>query len=201
LIEHQGELTGLRGDPRVHFLAAAAFALMAILRLVRYNLETAQEVEHRAFFRGLPSPAAAGAVASTIWLYLLLRRPELEEASGTPTPFGRLMGWMDTVDWVPILDWVPAVLLMMLPALGLLMVSRVRYVHAVEFLTRERRSFFTFVAIVFGLFLFYLAPVPALFVLFNGFVAHGVVRMLLPRMRRGGPPTGSASQAEQRLVQ
>ena len=191
LIEHQGHLSGLRGDPRVHFLAAASFALLAILRLVRFNLDAAKAKSHAAFFRGLPSPAAAGAVASTIWLYLLLRRPELEASEGTTTPFGRMMRWMDGVHWSPILDWVPAVLLMMLPVLGLLMVSRVRYVHAVEFMTRERRSFFTLVGLLFGAFLFYLAPVPMLFVLFNGFVLHGLLRLVWFRFRRGGPGAGA----------
>lgn len=195
LIEHQGNLTGFRGDPRVHFLAAAAFALLAILRLVRFNLEASNPKEHAAFFRGLPSPAAAGAVASTIWLYLLLRRPEIDASEGTPTPFGRIASWMGTVDWNPVLDWVPALLLVMLPALGLLMVSRVRYVHAVAYVTRERRSFFTLVGVLFAAFLFYLAPVPMLFVAFNGFVLHGVLRVFRPRRRRphGAPPVVRAS--------
>jgi CDP-diacylglycerol---serine O-phosphatidyltransferase len=192
LIEHQGNFTGFRGDPRVHFLAAAAFALLAILRLVRFNLEATQAKEHSAFFRGLPSPAAAGAVASTIWLYLLLRRPDLDATEGTPTPFGRMARWMGTVDWSPALDWVPALLLLMLPGLGLLMVSRVRYVHAIEFLTRERRSFFTLVGVVFALFAFYLAPVPMLFVVFNGFVLHGLLRTMRPRRR---VPPAAATEA------
>src|SRR5262245_52812683 len=62
LIEHESE------DPnaRLHFLAAASFALMAILRLVRYNLEPAPREEPQGedsvkTFQGLPSPAAAGA--------------------------------------------------------------------------------------------------------------------------------------------
>ncbi len=190
LIEHQGHLSGLRGDPRVHFLAAASFALLAILRLVRFNLESTDPKQHSAFFRGLPSPAAAGAVVSTIWLYLLLRRPELEADEGTTTPFGRMVRGMDTVNWSPILDWVPPLLLVMLPALGLLMVSRVRYVHAVEFITRERRSFFVLVGVIFGLMFLYLAPVPALFLIFNGFALHGVVRILWTRRRRALPARG-----------
>ena len=46
------------------FLAAASFSIMAILRLVRFNLESEKEQESHAahaYFRGLPSPAAAGA--------------------------------------------------------------------------------------------------------------------------------------------
>jgi len=39
LIEHEAELSNYAGSPRVHFLAAAIFSLMAILRLVRFTIE------------------------------------------------------------------------------------------------------------------------------------------------------------------
>jgi len=180
LIEHEGAISGYAGNSRLHFLAAAAFSVMAILRLVRFNLETDPEEGSHAAFRGLPSPGAAGAVASTIWLYLILRRPELENVEGTPTPLHRLLGWMQNVDWQPFLDWVPAILVCLLPILGLLMVSRIAYLHPVSFLIRGRTQFFTLVGIVFACFLLYLAPVPFLFLLFNGFAFGGV---LLPALR------------------
>lgn len=191
LIEHEAEVTGYVGDPRLHFLAAAAFALMAILRLVRFNLETEGEAESHRFFRGLPSPAAAGAVASTIWLYLVLRVPALEKSEGTPTPFHRLLAWMTDVDWKPLLDRVPVLLAFSLPVLGLLMVSRLRYVHVVQFLTEGRAPFFTLVGVIFGLFLFYLAPVPILFLTFSGFAILGLIGPLLlrePAREREGVP-------------
>ncbi len=177
LIEHEGPLVGYEGNARLHFLAAAAFALMAILRLVRFNLESDEDKDAHTAFRGLPSPGAAGAVAATIWLYLILRRPELETNAGTPTPLRKLMG-MDSVEWGPVLDWVPLLLLMMLPVLGLLMVSRLRYVHGFSYLLRARGQFFTLVGIVFGVFLFYLAPVPVLFIVFNGFALLGALQSL-----------------------
>ena len=65
LIEHETPPPG--GNARLHFLAAATFALMAILRLVRYNLEPEPKRVQREgdedvkTFQGLPSPAAAGA--------------------------------------------------------------------------------------------------------------------------------------------
>lgn len=183
LVEFEARADGSPGDARLHFLAAAAFALMAILRLVRFNLETPEEDDHKSF-RGLPSPAAAGAVASTIWLYLILRRPELEQVEGTPTPMHRLLAWMNRVDWAPFLDWVPALLITMLPILGLLMVSRVRYLHVVSFLTTGRAQFFTLVSVVFTLFLFFLAPVPLLFAVFNGFCLFGLLVPIVRRPRR-----------------
>lgn len=189
LVEHEDLLSGQTGDARLHFLAAASFSLMAILRLVRFNLETNADDDHQSF-RGLPSPAAAGAVASTIWLYLILRRPELEQVEGTPTPMHRLLAWMERVEWKPILDWVPTVLVAMLPLLGLLMVGRMRYPHAVSLLLRRRAPFFTLVAVVFTLFVFFLAPVPLLFLVFNGFCLLGLFVPLARRARPrpGGPP-------------
>lgn len=184
LIEHEGELSGYVGNSRLHFLAAACFSVMAILRLVRFNLDTDPDAESHSSFRGLPSPAAAGAVASTIWLYLILRRPELENVEGTPTPMHRLLGWMEHVDWQPVLDWVPALLVCLLPVLGLMMVSRIAYLHPVSFLLRGRTQFFTLVGIVFACLLLYLAPVPFLFLLFNGFAFGGALLPVLRARRR-----------------
>lgn len=192
LVEHEGPLLGYIGSPRLHFLGAAAFAVMAILRLARYNLAAEAEAELEVSsqagkqparesstdFEGLPSPAAAGALTSLMWLYLVLRKPELEIAEGALTPFGRLMGWMRAYDWTPLLDWMPAALALMLPSLGLLMVSRLRYPHAIAFLMRERPVFATLVGIVFVFFLLYLAPVPVLFLSFMGYAIYGLVRGL-----------------------
>jgi CDP-diacylglycerol--serine O-phosphatidyltransferase len=184
LLEHESDFVHYAGDPRLHFIAAASFSLMAILRLARYNLEPESDQEVKGF-RGLPSPAAAGTVAATIWLYLILSRPELERNEGTPTPLHRVLRWMEGVHWAPILEWVPIVLICVLPALGLLMVSNVRYVHAVSYLTAQGQ-FVTLVGLVFLVFLLFLAPVPFLFLAFTAFVSSGV---LLPLLRRRRPAT------------
>lgn len=182
LIEHEGPLLGYRGNPRIHFLCAAAFSLMAILRLVRFNLETEPDEDAHQSFKGLPSPAAAGAVASAILLYLVTRQPALETEQGAPTPVGYLLRRMEvgvnfTLPW-----WYLLGLAALLPALGFLMVSRVRYTHMASALTR-RGTFLTLVYLVFGAFLFWLAPIPILFLGFNGFVVFGVVRAISGRRK------------------
>ncbi len=188
LIEHEEG----GANARLHFLAAVSFALMAILRLVRFNLEPdprealgVKEREDPEFkvFRGLPSPAAAGTVASTIWLYLILRRPELEREEGTPTWLHRMLSFMRELDWAPFLAWMPGILLGLLPLLGLLMVSNVPYVHGISYVTHRGGQFFTLVVIVFALILFYLAPVPILFLSFMGFAASGLISLPLGRLR------------------
>jgi CDP-diacylglycerol--serine O-phosphatidyltransferase len=187
LIEHEAPIQGYFGHPRLHFIAAAAFALMAILRLARFNLETTPEASAHTSFKGLPSPAAAGAVASTILFYLAMMRPEIEVEDGAPTPLGRAMALFPEIR-LDIPWWYLPVLAAMLPVLGFLMVSRVRYPHMVDRLTR-RGSFFALVYMVFGAFLFFAAPIPILFLTFNGFWLQGVVRRVFRRKRpHDGPP-------------
>jgi CDP-diacylglycerol--serine O-phosphatidyltransferase len=190
LLAHEGPAVGY-DVPRLHILAAASFPLLAILRLARFNLEPDDGPDKHAGFRGLPSPAAAGAVASTIWLYLILRRPELEQLEGTPTPLRRVLGWMEIVDWRPILDWMPVFLVAMLPIVGILMVSNVRYVHAISYLA-GKGQFFTLVGVVLAVFMIYIAPVPFLFVFFTGYALAGMVLPIVRRRRASGETaTGS----------
>lgn len=183
LIEHEGPLLGYDGTPRLHFAAAACFALMGILRLARFNLENEHEASAHQEFRGLPSPAAAGAVASTLLMYLILRTPNIETADGTITPVGKLVGVLGTRDWTPLLSWMPHYLAISLPVIGLLMVSRVRYVHLASWITRDRSTFLTLVAVVFVAIGLYLAPAPMVFLAFNGFLLYGVARRLAEALR------------------
>lgn len=175
LIEHEGPLLGYTGHPRLHFIAAAAFALMAILRLVRFNLDTTpDEAAHRGF-KGLPSPAAAGAVTSAIWFFLTLRDPKVEYDDGTQTPLGMLLAALPELSSPAVLKWWLPVLACSLPVYGLLMVSRVRYMHAMSLLTRKG-SFFLLVYLVFTALLLYAATSLILFLAFQVFALVGLLR-------------------------
>lgn len=182
LIEHEGPLLGYAGHPRLHFIAAAAFALMAILRLARFNLETTSDESSHQDFKGLPSPAAAGAVVSTLLLYLILRRPQLELDSIGPTPVGQLFQLLPGLRVEHMPWWILPLIACLLPLYGALMVSRVRYVHAVSFLTR-RGSFFLLVNLVFAAFLLFAAPIPVLFLVFQGFALLGLVLALFRKSK------------------
>jgi len=50
LIEHEGAGLGYSVYPRIHFVAAAVFATMAILRLARFNLETEPDESSHQYF-------------------------------------------------------------------------------------------------------------------------------------------------------
>jgi CDP-diacylglycerol--serine O-phosphatidyltransferase len=115
--------------PRLLWMIAVMFVLCAILRLARFNVETDEDDSHD-FFSGLPSPAAAGVVASfsvAMWnLKDLMTASESVDVSNT------------------IGLWVLPVIKLSLPlitlAVATLMVSRVRYVHVFNQLFRGQKS-------------------------------------------------------------
>jgi CDP-diacylglycerol--serine O-phosphatidyltransferase len=171
LFEHEGGI-----HPRLHFLAAAAFTLMAILRLARFNLETEHDAESHASFSGLPSPAAAGTLIATILMFLSLGGG-IEVADGDATPVGKGLSVIPEAWRTSIAAALLPIIVFLLPILGLLMVSRVRYAHGSSLLVRGDR-FTTLVTIVFVVFVLYLAPVPVLFATGWVYVTYGVVRSL-----------------------
>jgi len=185
LIEHEGGI-----HPRLHFLAAAAFTLMAILRLARFNLESEHDAESHQFFSGLPSPAAAGTLIATILMFLSLGGG-IEIEGGAETPVGKGLSVIPEAWRAGIAGALLPTLVFLLPILGLLMVSRVRYAHGTSLLVRGDR-FRTLVTIVFVVFVLYLAPVPVLFATGWVYVTYGVVRSLKKPSDSGAEPTRRA---------
>jgi CDP-diacylglycerol--serine O-phosphatidyltransferase len=157
LLEGDGGLV----HPRVHFLAAAAFALMAVLRLARFNLESDHEEESHQGFRGLPSPAAAGTIVTMILMYLSLGGG-IEVAMGEATPVGKGLRWLPVWLRDGLADSLLPAILLALPAIGLLMVSRVPYRHMATYFGGQRTRFPVLVKVVFISGGLYLAPVPVL---------------------------------------
>jgi len=167
LIEHESAALGYGVHPRIYFVAAAVFATMAILRLARFNLETEPDESSHQYFKGLPSPGAAAAMCATMLMYLALKdqRPE-----------GLVGELQQQFPWIvkqPFLYWFMPALAWMLPLLGLLMVSRVRYVHTTSFLS-GRSQFVTLVVLVVGGICFYIDFVIALFLVCNVYVVLGL---------------------------
>lgn len=109
---------------RILWAAAAIYVCCTALRLARFNAESNLEPnnDHR-FFRGLPSPGAAGCVASLVILHQHLTK---KFEPDVPAQFvkGAALG-------IPFI--------MLLCAFG--MVSSIRYVHFVNRYIRGKRSF------------------------------------------------------------
>jgi hypothetical protein len=102
--------------------------------------------------------------------YLAMVRPELEVDEGTPTPLGTAMalfpGSASRSRAGTCRRWPRCC-----PCWGFLMVSRVRYPHMVDRLTR-RGSFFALVYVVVRRVPVLRRADPILFLAFNGFVLH-----------------------------
>jgi CDP-diacylglycerol--serine O-phosphatidyltransferase len=113
------------------------FMLCGLLRLARFNVETAADDAHD-WFRGLPTPAAAGALAS-----FAVALPAVHQLAGdTMSDASRHLSEqiiISTKYGLPVLT----------VALASLMVSRIRYPHVVSQWARGRWNFFNMVRLLF----------------------------------------------------
>lgn len=124
--------------PKVVLLMVFLYVACAAVRLARFTAETEEDADSHDFFKGLPSPAAALFVVSGMLFYLYLGEPEAPE-------------------WLAVhRGGFLTLLLGSLPAVALLMVSRVRYVHLVNRFLRGRQPYTYVVAIVLVALLLYL---------------------------------------------
>jgi len=114
------------------WVIAAAFAACAALRLARFNVEASDDDDHM-HFSGLPSPAAAAAIAGFAILFYELRRE------------GSHLLYADEIDKV-----VQSILPFFALLVAVLMVSRIPYPHVVNQALRGQRSFGHVVALLFA---------------------------------------------------
>ena len=115
------------------WVIAASFAACAALRLARFTVETSDDTEDHLHFSGLPSPAAAAAVAGFGIMFYTLRKPD---------------------NALPHVAEIDVVLQTALPffavLVALLMVSRIPYPHVTNQILSGQRSFGHVVGIVFA---------------------------------------------------
>lgn len=130
---------GFAYPPRLLWTIAVLYAMCAILRLARFNVETDEEDSH-AEFSGLPSPAAAGAVAA----FPFAMRKLVEFTSpDEPIPVQTAAEWL--------IPGVRAVLPVITFAVACLMVSRIRYPHFFAQFFSGQRSRRHIIQLVFAL--------------------------------------------------
>jgi CDP-diacylglycerol--serine O-phosphatidyltransferase len=140
---------------KVGWLAAFLYTVAAALRLARFNV-TAKAVDRR-FFEGLPSPSAAGLVASMVWLAVQL-----------------------DVDGLPALAMSTAITV----TAGMLMVSRLAYYSFKELGPRGRISF-TYAFVIPSIFaLIALNPPLVCFIIASIYALSGMVTAVWRRQRR-----------------
>lgn len=144
---------------------AAVYLACAVLRLARYNIESTPENSSASSggkkFKGLPSPAAAGCVAS-----LAVLRSDYGSAwSGIDPTLIQQFVWI----WAPIGTLCAA----------LLMVSQFPYPHFGRQLLRGKRQFRFFVQAVVVLAIVALTPTLSFFLLFWAYALMSPVRSLV----------------------
>jgi CDP-diacylglycerol--serine O-phosphatidyltransferase len=121
----------LEGDlfiPREILLILAAFYFSCTaVRLARFNVENTPEESSHQSFAGLPSPAAAGVLASWVWMML-----PADSELGRSFP-----GWSQSLPFLLLL-------------LGVLMISRIRYEHLLSRFLRGIHPFVRLVEVLLG---------------------------------------------------
>jgi CDP-diacylglycerol--serine O-phosphatidyltransferase len=168
-----GSIPGVQADIAKHvnqmgWLATFAFLLCGALRLARFNTQTRKPVESgsKRYFVGLPTPAAAGLIASVVHFF---KTPITVVGSG--------------------LLWCFLMLL-----LSFLMVSTVRYYSFKEFDLKKRRPGLMFVAVgmLIGIIIFYSEIV--LLAMAVIYALSGPVMKLVRLARRLAPSNDTSSE-------
>jgi len=166
---------GLQDVLRLAWVCAAVYLGCTLIRLARFNVENVHEEEAHMSFKGLPSPAAAGALVS-----LIIVLADLLDKGYHPRVAGVML-------WV--LPVVAAVL-------GLLMVSDIRYTHLLNRFVRRRRPISHLVLVLLLVLLVIVLREVILPLAFGGYVLTGPIAALRRRLRRGGgPPKPAGSRA------
>lgn len=150
---------------RFCWMAAGAFLACAALRLARFNVENIHDESAHMGFRGLPAPGAAGALISVVLL-----NKEVTEISPS---LARHSDFFAAAA-------VPFVAIM----LGLLMVSRVPYIHVMNRYLRGKKPFWMLVASIFVVLAFFFRPKLVLAVALCGFAASGPIAWLIKHITK-----------------
>ncbi len=146
---------GLQPLGRLGWAAGFILVAAAAVRLARFNIQTATHHDKR-YFVGMPSPAAAGVPAATVYAY----------------PWG--------VQTYP--EALPVLAMVIVPAL--LMVSTIRFRSFKNIDFRARRSYAVLLVVAIGLALLAAHPELVLLVLAYGYLASAFVEMGWHRARR-----------------
>lgn len=148
---------------------AAIFVSCAALRLARFAVETqGGQVGDHLFFRGLPTPGAAGSLVGLVLLHEHLMKLAAGE-SGT------------------IITWLAGIIVVMIPVMSLLtsimMVSTIPYRHLTNQYLRVKRSFGYTARVVVLLCLMLWFFQETLAIVFFAYVLSGPVGLLSERAR------------------
>jgi CDP-diacylglycerol--serine O-phosphatidyltransferase len=153
---------------RVIAVIAGLYVICAVLRLARFNVENSPDPAFHKRFKGLPSPAAAGCVASLALLraevsvsWLGLQEPTVQAIVKFAAPLGALL-------------------------VALLMVSNLPYPH-IDRLMRGKRNFGFLIQIVLILCIIVLVRELAMLIIFWAYALNAPLRYVLVDLPRHEP--------------
>jgi CDP-diacylglycerol--serine O-phosphatidyltransferase len=161
---------------RVVWFFSLAYFLGATLRLARFTAENEPEESAHVAFKGLPSPGAAGCVASLVLFFSYISAFEARELKW-------ISGFIEP-ETLQTLQRFVASIPVILPPLGLIlgftMVSnRLRFEHVGSRVFNRRHTFDFFVYLIFGALLVCLIPEILLPIIFLGYLFYSPVRFML----------------------
>lgn len=160
---------------RAEWAMFAMYVCCAAMRLARFNVENEEDEAAHASFKGMPSPGAAAAMIGLVILH-----EDVIRASG--------------VVWAS--QALGAALPFVAMGLGLLMVSRVRYVHVVNLLLRGRRPFWQVVCMLIALLVgSVVKPQLTMALVAAGYAVSGPAVWLISRTRATGVPAAAGGPA------
>jgi CDP-diacylglycerol--serine O-phosphatidyltransferase len=136
----------------IGWIAAFVYVAGAALRLARFNVHVGSA--DKKWFTGLPSPSAAAIVGALVWV---LHDMDME------------------------MLWAQILVAMVIAAIGLLMVSNVRYYSFKDIDLKNRVPFMVLLALVLVLAIIAIDPATMLLLLFVGYGASGPVRSVLSK--------------------
>jgi len=155
---------GLTELGRVGWAAGFIYVTAAAMRLARFNIQSASQLDKR-YFVGLPSPAAAGIPAATVFAF--------------PYPL------------VGSIQAVAAVAIVLIPAA--LMVSTVRFRSFKDINFGHRRTYTPLIVVAVLIVVIWADPRIALVVIAYGYVLSALAEFVLSRLRaRREPPPPAA---------
>lgn len=153
---------------------ATLYLVCAVLRLARYNVESPLESGGNKRFRGLPSPAAAGCIAS-----LAVIRATLGQ------------------QWAGVIEvWAMFGALLV----ALLMVSAVPYPHLTKQLLRGRRHFNHLIQLILAGAVIFLLRELSLVLIFWGYALFILVQTGLASLRHPEPATVGLEGMEEKFL-
>ena len=161
---------------RIIWAIAAIYVACTALRLARFNVETASKlVADHLVFRGLPSPGAAGCVASLILLH---------------------QHYVQALDfqWTARVTGLGMAFILLLCALG--MVSRLPYAHVINMYMRGNANFGYIVRLAIILAFAVFLPTLALAISFTAYALTAPTRLLMrtwTRQIKGSAPAPAQS--------